>query len=50
MREHITDALEIFGAVSITAGFGFWLGIAGALITGGIFMIVGSYLLTGVAE
>lgn len=44
MRDRITTALECVGALLIAAGCGIWLGVAAALIVGGVFLMVFAYL------
>lgn len=44
MREKISTAVEVAGALSISIGVGVILGIGSALIAGGILAIVGSVL------
>lgn len=46
MRERVTDVLEIAGVASIVAGFGLWLGLAAALIVGGVLAVAVSFLVT----
>jgi hypothetical protein len=44
MREKISTAVEVVGALSIAIGVGTILGLGAALIAGGILAIVGSVL------
>lgn len=44
MRDRVTDVLEIFGPVSITTGFGLWLGLPAALIVGGVLALAVAWL------
>ena len=47
LRDLATSLLEVAGAVSICYGIGLLLGVAAALIVGGIFAGAAGYLLGG---
>jgi len=44
MRDYITTITEAIGAIMISVGIGFVLGLGAALIAGGILVVVGSIL------
>lgn len=46
MRERVTDVLEVVGVLAIIAGFGLWLGLAAALIVGGVLALAVSFLVS----